>query len=107
MVAVNKRYEVMAEKKNISRRQFVASAVSVAAVSALPVRRTCAENVADEKAASQTTVSLTDSPSWKDQGVENLAKSPHAKLRDIPVHAVTITSGFWAPRREVSATKSR
>src|SRR6202453_4447761 len=96
----------MAEKRNISRRQFVASAVSVAAVSALPVRRAFAGNVADEKLVTQTPITLTDSPNWKDQGVENLAKSPHAKLRDIPVHAVTITSGFWAPRREISATKS-
>jgi DUF1680 family protein len=96
----------MAEKKNISRRQFVASAVSVAAASALPARRVFAGNIADEQATSQTPVALTDSPNWKDQGVENLTKSPHAKLRDIPVHAVTITSGFWAPRREISATKS-
>jgi len=106
MVFVIKRYEDIAEKRNISRRQFVASAVSVAAVSALPVRRALAGGLADEKPVSQTPVTLTDSPSWKDQGVENLAKSPHAKLRDIPVHAVTITSGFWAPRREISATKS-
>src|SRR5207237_7381985 len=49
---------------------------------------------------------LPDEPSWKDQGVENLAKSPHAKLRDIPVHAVTIQSGFWGRRREINVTKS-
>lgn len=51
-------------------------------------------------------VQLTDSPGWKDQAIENLAKSPHAKLRDIPVHAVTITAGFWAPRREINVTRS-
>src|SRR5580700_6751644 len=95
----------MAEKKNISRREFVASAVSVAAVSALPTRRAFAGNATDEKAA-QTPVALTDSPNWKDQGVENLAKSPHAKLRDIPVRAVTITGGFWGQRREINVTKS-
>jgi hypothetical protein len=43
---------------------------------------------------------------WKDQGIENLTKSPHAKLRDIPVRAVTIQSGFWARRREINVTKS-
>jgi hypothetical protein len=96
----------MAEKGNISRREFVASAVSVAAVSALPVRRVFARDVADGSAIAQTAVTLTETPSWKDQGVENLAKSAHAKLSDIPVHAVTITGGFWAPRREISATKS-
>jgi hypothetical protein len=51
-------------------------------------------------------VTLTEAPGWKDQGIENLAKSPHAKLRDIPVRAVTITSGFWAQRREINVTRS-
>ena len=80
----------MAEKREISRRQFVASAVSVAAVTSLPVRRAFAGGDADKKAISHSAVTLTDTPGWKDQGIENLAKSPHAKLRDIPVRAVTI-----------------
>ena len=96
----------MAEKRNISRRQFVASAVSVAAISSLPARRVFASDVADEKVISSPATALTDSPSWKDQGIENLAKSPHAKLRDIPVRAVTITGAFWGRRREINATKS-
>ncbi len=95
----------MAEKGNISRRQFVASAISVAAVSSLPARRVLAE-MADGKAMPQTRAMLTDAPGWKDQGTENLTKSPHAKLRDIPVRAVTITSGFWGQRREINVTKS-
>ena len=96
----------MAEKGNISRRQFVASAISVAAASSLPVRPGFAEMVADGKAKSQAETTLTNAPGWKDQGIENLAKSPHAKLRDIPVRAVTITGGFWGPRREINATRS-
>jgi uncharacterized protein len=96
----------MAEKGNISRRQFVASAVSVAAVSSLPARRSLAALIADGKAMPQSGAMLTDTPAWKDQGVENLAKSPHAKLRDIPVRAVTITGGFWGPRREINVTRS-
>src|SRR5579864_7769578 len=96
----------MGRKGNISRRQFVASAMSVAAASSLPVRPLFAEIAMDGKATSQTDVALTNAPGWKDQGIENLAKSPHAKLRDIPVRAVTITGGFWGPRREINATKS-
>ena len=96
----------MAEKGNISRRQFVASAISVAAASSLPVRPGFAEMVAGRKAKSQAETTLTNAPGWKDQGIENLAKSPHAKLRDIPVRAVTITGGFWGPRREINATRS-
>ncbi len=99
----------MAKKTNISRRQFVASAVSVAAASAVPGHRAFAgiiANGATQATSSQTSVALTNAPDWKDQGIENLAKSPHAKLRDIPVHAVTITGGFWGQRREINATRS-
>lgn len=95
----------MGEKGSISRRQFVTTVALAAAISALPVRRAFGEiSVADAKPQSQ--VPLTDSPRWKDQGIENLAKSPHAKLRDIPVHAVTITGNFWARRREINVTRS-
>jgi DUF1680 family protein len=96
----------MAERGTISRRQFVTAAMSAAAISSLPAHSVLAEVGAGGKAMPQTQVALTDSPGWKDQGVENLAKSPHAKLRDIPVHAVTITGGFWGQRREINVTKS-
>ncbi len=96
----------MAESRNISRRQFVTAAISAAAVSSLPARSALAEVGASGKPMAQTAVALTDSPNWKDQGVENLAKSPHAKLRDIPVRAVTVTGDFWARRREINVTRS-
>lgn len=95
----------MADKGNISRRRFVASVASAAAASALPVRTLGRLNTR-ENASPQNSVKLTDSPDWKNQGVENLAKSPHAKLRNIPVRAVTITGGFWGPRREINVTRS-
>jgi uncharacterized protein len=95
----------MTEKSNLSRRQFVTGAITAAAAASLP-RQAFAEVAASGRATPQTTVTLTDSPGWKDQGIENLAKSPHAKLRDIPVRAVTITSGFWSPRREINVTRS-
>ena len=89
--------------KGISRRQFVESAAAAAAISSL----TGGSFLASAKAGGLGVPSgESQQPSWKDQGVENLAKSPHAKLRDIPVHAVTIQSGFWARRREVNVTKS-
>ena len=94
----------MGGKGQVSRRQFVASAATMAAAASMPIR--AVGRVAFLGRASQSSVKLTDSPHWKEQGVENLAKSPHAKLRDIPVRAVTITGGFWGPRREVNVTKS-
>jgi uncharacterized protein len=99
----------MAKKRNISRRQFVAAAISVAAASSLPSHRAFAEVIANGAAmpaTSPTGGTLTNAPDWKDQGIENLAKSPHAKLRDVPVRAVTITGGFWGQRREINATRS-
>src|SRR6266436_3138381 len=96
----------MAGKRTISRRQFVTSAVSVAALSALPARRILPEAAAGDQAILQTSAMLTNSPAWKDQGIENIVKSPHAKLRDIPVRAVTITGRFWARRREINVTRS-
>ena len=100
----------MSEKKNISRREFVASAISTAAVSVLPVRarpdRSFPGIAAKGFAGQPGRVPLPDAPPWKDQGVLNLAKSPYAKLHTVPVRAVTIQSGFWATRREINVSKS-
>jgi uncharacterized protein len=94
----------MADQHGISRRQFVASAISAAAVSSLATPRIfAAEGMAG---FDQEAVSLIDSPNWKDQGVENLVKSPHAKLRQIPVRAVTIKEGLWGERRQINVSKS-
>jgi len=96
----------MSNKRSISRRQFVTAAISVAAAASLPAHSALAKVGVAGKPEPQSPVPLTESPDWKDQGVENLAKSPHAKLRDIPVRAVTITGGFWGQRRESNVTKS-
>ncbi len=99
----------MGKAEKLSRRRFVASAMSTAAIASLPIHRLFAEPAQTSAAAgnpSQASVVLTTTPGWKDQGIENLTKSPHAKLRDIPVHAVTIQSGFWGQRREINVDKS-
>ena len=94
----------MAETKGMSRRQFVGSAAAVAAISSVAGKSVLA--AASVKGSTLASTALRDDPDWKEQGVENLAKSPHAKLHDIPVHAVTIQSGFWARRREINVSKS-
>ena len=100
----------MTKAKEISRRQFVASAITTAALATLPVGRLFAGAGAEPEMAPASDQpagpASSGGPGWKDQGIENLAKSPHAKLRDIPVHAVTIQSGFWAQRRETNVDKS-
>ena len=89
---------------DVSRREFLSSAISVAAASsfsgAIPFR---------ERSASQiptgSGISLQSSD-WKNQGIENLEKSPHAKLRQVPIRAVRIKDGFWGRRRQVNVNKS-
>jgi len=96
----------MPDPKPISRREFVGSMAAVAAISSLPGSSTLAHARETPARGRTREVPLSDKPGWKDQGIENLTKSPHAKLRDIPVRAVTIEAGFWARRREINVTKS-
>src|SRR5580765_304000 len=99
----------MSQSREISRRQFVASATAVAAISSFPAADIFGDGATKnphQTGSAQTMVPLIESPNWKDQAVENLTKSPYAKLRNIPVHAVTIQKGFWSPRREVNVAKS-
>src|SRR6267143_7108699 len=64
--------------KDMSRRRFVNSAISSAAISCMPIKGLFAgyaESVRTADALRQQTGSdLTDSAAWKDQGVENLQK---------------------------------
>ncbi len=99
----------MADKKGISRRQFVSAGASAAAISCLPISKfsgAMLSEICEARGIDSHASPLGAGSDWKDQGVENLAKSPFAKLRNIPVHAVTIQSGFWAGRREINVTKS-
>ena len=95
----------MSESFPISRRRFMASGISATALSMVN-SRSFARFAADHSSALGPEVPLTDQPGWKDQGIENLAKSPYAKLRQIPVRAVTIKDGFWGSRRRMNVTKS-
>src|SRR6266513_4466908 len=101
----------MSSTQGFSRRQFVSSAISTAVVSCLPIGRALFAALAAPKRgtrefAPHSQVALTTTPPWRDQGILNLTKSPYAKIRNVPVHAVTIENGFWAQRREVNVNKS-
>jgi hypothetical protein len=103
------REDTITMKQSLSRRQFVSSAVSVTALSCLPGAERLLARSADATATlglDQNSAALTSNPAWRDQGVLNLAKSPYAKLHSVPVHAVTIESGFWSPRRETNVSAS-
>src|SRR5258706_1841704 len=96
-------------KQKFSRRKFVSSAVSASAISVLPgAQKLLGEFTSniDTPVPQQNSVPLITSPVWRDQAILNLTKSLHAKLRNVPVHAVTIESGFWSPRRETNVNSS-
>ena len=99
----------MSEHKYVSRRDFVSAALSATAISWLPARSVLdvlAAKPSAALAAKQAQIMLAQNPDWKDQGILNLAHSPFAKLKNVPVHAVTIQDGFWGKRREINVTKS-
>jgi uncharacterized protein len=88
----------MTKQSKFSRRKFVGSAVTAAAATALPWQNLMAFS-------NPTAAFPTDAP-WKDEGILYVDKSPYAKLHNIPVHAVTITSGFWGARRKINVDSS-
>src|SRR3954469_1259516 len=81
----------------VSRRRFLKSAVSITTVSYL-----CGGN----PLSGQGDVPSVSGSGWQSEGIENLAKSPHAKLHQVPIRAVTIKSGFWGRRRQANVAKS-
>jgi DUF1680 family protein len=79
-----------------SRRNFLKTSAVSAALSALPL----------PFVFSRDQVPLAATPAWNEQGILNLARSPHAKLQNIPVHAVTLHEGFWHSRRITNVQSS-
>jgi DUF1680 family protein len=89
-----------------SRRTFIASA----AASMIPPA------IAHAGHGSASLLSmLTETPqppapqkseAWKNAGVIDLSSSPYAKLKTVPVRAVTIQEGFWSQRRKTNIASS-
>lgn len=88
----------MPNRSPLSRREFVGAAISAATVNSVPLG-----NLLGSVLGGRPSTPMGD---WKDEGVLFLDKSPYAKLHNIPVHAVTITEGFWGARRETNVDKS-
>lgn len=88
----------MSKRSRLSRREFVGAALSAATVSSVPIPNFLGSSWEGNPSAAE--------PAWKEEGVLFVDKSPYAKLHNIPVHAVTITQGFWGARRETNVDKS-
>jgi uncharacterized protein len=50
--------------------------------------------------------SSTLDPDWADAGIIATRHSPYAKLKSVPVRAVTIQPGFWSKRRQTNVEAS-
>ncbi|HYK34976.1 glycoside hydrolase family 127 protein [Alloacidobacterium sp.] len=87
-------------QRPLSRRQFISSAASLAGASYL------ARPLFGSPVGALGLFSDAPADSWRDQGVINLASSPHAKLKTVPVRAVTIQEGFWSKRRATNVNSS-
>jgi uncharacterized protein len=88
----------MTNKSQISRREFVGSAISTATVVSTPM-----QNLMSFLGGGGSGPTDAD---WRNEGILFVNKSPYAKLHNVPVHAVTITQGFWGSRREINVDKS-
>jgi DUF1680 family protein len=90
----------LAMSRRLTRRQFVSAAASSAVLSHFEAR------IPSFLANPNATIPLSTTPPWNQQGILNLAHSPYAKLKNIPIDAVRIESGFWADRRAVNVSIS-
>jgi uncharacterized protein len=84
--------------RNLSRRNFLKTSAASTALANLPI--------SSHFLTDQSRVPLLSTPPWNEQGILNLAHSPHAKLQNIPVHAVTLHEGFWQSRRTANLQSS-
>jgi DUF1680 family protein len=85
---------------HLSRRRFLKTTAASAAISVLPL------GTAFSPTEQSSQVPLSSTPPWNEQGILNLAHSPHAKLQNIPAHAVTLHEGFWQSRRTANVQYS-
>jgi uncharacterized protein len=101
----------MGSDHDVSRRRFLSTAVTSTAASLLarPVLSFAFDTPAlgsRNAVPLDTEVAAGSIVPWQDQGVLNLANSPYAKLRTVPVRAVTIEEGFWSKRRKTNVESS-
>lgn len=91
-------------KGTVSRRRFLSVAGGAAAYSLRPAQANAL--AATALGTSATPPAKLPAGNWKNAGVIDLSNSPYAKLKTVPVHAVTIQEGFWSKRRATNVHSS-
>ena len=90
----------MNSQSSLTRRQFLSTAAAATAAAALP----CGDFAFGQSSTPSSTPALD--PDWANAGIVATRNSPYAKLKSVPVQAVTITPGFWSKRRQTNVESS-
>jgi DUF1680 family protein len=86
----------------LTRRKFLSTAAAVSASIAFPA----GQRALGEQETPGTSTHVTLDPDWATAGILATRHSPYAKLKSVPVQAVTITPGFWSKRRQTNVDSS-
>jgi len=81
--------------RDLSRRKFISTTAAATAAIAMP-----------GLARQATGGAPVLDPDWSNAGIIATRNSPFAKLKSVPVQAVTIEPGFWSKRRAINAASS-
>lgn len=91
---------------SLTRRDFLAgSAASIIPAAGASVLGRSAPGILKAIGDAANPVTEPDED-WKNAGILDLSKSPYAKLKNIPVSAVTIRDGLWQKRRQTNVDSS-
>src|ERR1700677_1986848 len=88
----------MGNLKDLSRRKFISTTAAATAAIAMPGL----PGFARQGVAGGPVLD----PDWSKAGIIATRNSPYAKLKSVPVQAVTIETGFWSKRRDTNVTSS-
>jgi uncharacterized protein len=92
----------MHSSKALSRRRFLTTAGASAAALLLPVRVFGSPTGDEEGKMPRAAAPFA----WQNKGVIDISNSPYARLKTVPVSAVTIQKGFWSRRRATNVESS-
>ncbi|MGA2170592.1 MAG: hypothetical protein ABSG62_20575, partial [Terracidiphilus sp.] len=89
----------------LSRRKFIAAAAASCVTPAIAQANPKQGNLLSLLAAGPDATAASGT-TWQAAGVADFSRSPFAKLKPVPVRAVTIQDGFWSKRRVTNIDSS-
>ncbi|MFZ1938287.1 MAG: beta-L-arabinofuranosidase domain-containing protein, partial [Terracidiphilus sp.] len=92
-------------KRGLSRRKFIAAAAASCVTPAVAHQLPRTGDVLALLGSAPDT-SIGSPGAWREAGIADFSQSPFAKLKPVPVRAVTIEEGFWSKRRTTNVRSS-